>query len=100
MATRSVTLTEAMEEFIASGVAKGRFSDANEAVLEGLGLLAAREDDDKSKLSWLRAAVQEGMDASARNEYTVLRSSQDIEELMETVHLEAVGEIAAKRKRG
>jgi len=59
MPTRSVHLTEHFDQFIESGIDSGRFSDANEIVREGLRLLEEREQDERIKLEWLRAAAKE-----------------------------------------
>jgi antitoxin ParD1/3/4 len=68
MPTRNVNLTEHFDRFIETGVTSGRFSNASEVVREGLRLLEQREQEDKAKLKWLRAAAKEGFDSIDRGE--------------------------------
>ncbi len=78
MPTRNVYLTEHFDSFIASGVEKGRYSNASEVVREGLRLLEQREAEERAKIAWLRGAAQEGIDAIERGEYVTLNSSEAI----------------------
>ena len=68
MPTRNVNLTEYFDRFIETRVTSGRFSNASEVVREGLRLLEQREQEDKAKLEWLRAAAKEGFDQLDRGE--------------------------------
>lgn len=83
MPTRNVNLTEHFDRFIEFGIASGRFSNASEVVREGLRLLEQREEEDKAKLKWLRAAAKEGFDAVDRGDYVTLRSDQEIEDFVD-----------------
>jgi putative addiction module CopG family antidote len=65
MSMHNLELTEDLERFIEAGVASGRFSNAGEAVREGLGLLKERELAESQKLEWLRAAAKEAMLSNA-----------------------------------
>ena len=78
MAIRTVDLTEHFEQFIEAGVNSGRFSDANEAVQEGLTLLERREEQEQADLEWFRAAAKAGFDSLDRGEGTVLRTDEEI----------------------
>ena len=82
MPTRNVDLTEHFDNLIASGIESGQFSNASEVVQEGLRLLEERQQEDQAKLEWLRSAVQEGIEAIERGEYTTLHSRDDIEALV------------------
>jgi len=82
MPTRNVNPTERFDGFIENGVSSGRFSNASEVVREGLRLLEQREQENKAKLKWLRAAVQEGIDDVDGGDYTQLRSSQEIKDFI------------------
>jgi antitoxin ParD1/3/4 len=83
MPTRNVNLTEHFDRFIESGIASGRFSNASEVVREGLRLLEQREEEDKARLEWLRAAAREGFDAAGRGDYVTLRSDEEIEDFVD-----------------
>jgi antitoxin ParD1/3/4 len=100
MSTRNVNLTQHFDQFIESGLASGRFSNASEMVREGLRLLEQREMENRARLEWLRAAVQEGIDDLERGDYVTLHSRQEIDDWMSQVHEEAMGKSALKQKRG
>lgn len=100
MPSRNVSLTEHFDNFIELGIASGRFRDASEAIREGLRLLEQREQEDKAKLEWLRAAAKEGFDAADRGDYTALCSKEQAQFFMKEIHEEVSAEIAAERKLG
>ncbi len=100
MPTRNVNLTEHFDRFIDAGVSSGRFSNASEVVREGLRPLEQREQEDRAKLKWLRAAVKEGTDAIDRGDYTALDSDRDVKDFLRQIRREISGEIAAERRRG
>jgi antitoxin ParD1/3/4 len=89
-----------LDRFIEAGITSGRFSNASEVVREGLRLLEQREQEDKAKLEWLRAAAKKGFDAIDRGDYVTLRSDQDLTEFMRQVGEEASAELAAARNGG
>lgn len=99
MPTRNVNLTDHFDRFIEAGVRSGRFSNS-EVVREGLRLLEQREQEDKAKLEWLRAAAQEGFDAIERGDYVTLRSPREIEEFVRQIGEEVSAELAGQRQRG
>lgn len=100
MPTRNVNLTDYFDRFIEAGVASGRFGNASEVVREGLRLLEQREKEDKAKLKWLRAAVQEGIDDIEHGGYTPLRSRQQIKDFLRGVREEASAGLTAEQKSG
>ncbi len=100
MPTRNVNLTEHFDRFIEAGVASGRFSNASEVVREGLRLLEQREQEDKAKLEWLRAAAKEGFDQLDRGEGIEFESMDDFDAYIDRIGEEASAEIAVERKRG
>lgn len=63
MPTRNVSLTDALDRFVAKKVKTGRYENASEVVRAGLRTLEREEQEYKAKLAALRAAVDEG-DAS------------------------------------
>ena len=100
MPTRNVNLTEHFDRFIESGVTSGRFSNASEVVREGLRLLEQREQEDKAKIEWLRAAAKEGFDAADRGDYVAVNSEEELDALLDRIHGEASSELAAERQHG
>src|SRR5271169_3977694 len=100
MPTRNVNLTEHFDRFIETGVTSGRFGNASEVVREGLRLLEQREQEDKAKLEWLRAAAKEGFDSIDRGEGIEFESIDDFDAYMDQIGEEVSAEIAAERKRG
>ena len=100
MPTRNVNLTEHFDRFIDKGIASGRFSNASEVVREGLRLLEQREQENKAKLEWLRAAAKEGFDSIDRGEGIEFESMDDLEAHIHQIGEEAFAELAAERARG
>lgn len=47
------------------------------------------EHDERAKLEWLRTAVQEGVDAIDRGDYTDLTSELDIQTVLRHAHEQA-----------
>jgi antitoxin ParD1/3/4 len=100
MPTRNVNLTDHLDRFIEARVTSGRFSNASEVVREGLRLLEQRDQEDKARLEWLRAAAKEGFDAIDRGDYTALNSEEEIGAFLGEIREEASVDLAAERKRG
>jgi antitoxin ParD1/3/4 len=100
MPTRNVNLTEHLDRFIEAGISSGRFSNASEVVREGLRLLEQREQEDKAKLEWLRAAAKEGFDQLDRGEGTEFESMDEFDAYVDQIGEEVSAEVAAERKRG
>ena len=100
MSVRNVDLTEHQDRFIDVNISSGRFSDAGEVVREGLRLLEQRDGQYQAKLDWLRGAAKEGFDDIERGDYVVLRSGEDIEDLISRLGREAATESATERKAG
>ena len=69
-------------------------------VREGLRLLEQREQEDKAKIEWLRAAAKEGFDQLDRGDYVTLNSEEDLDVFLDQIHEEVSAELAAERKRG
>ena len=99
MPTRNVNLTEHFDKFIAAGITSGRFSNASEVVREALRLLEQREQEDKAKIEWLRAAAKEGFDDIERGDYVTLRSGREIDDFVDQLGVEASAEFAAEQNR-
>ena len=99
MPTRNVNLTEHFDRFIETGITSGRFSNASEVVREGLRLLEQREQEDKAKIEWLRAAAKEGFDAADRGDYVSLRSDREIDDFVDRVRREVSEKLVAEKVR-
>ena len=69
-------------------------------VREGLRLLEQREQEDKAKIEWLRAAAKEGFDQLDRGEGIEFDSMDDFDAYIDQIGEEVSAEIAAERKRG
>jgi antitoxin ParD1/3/4 len=82
MPTRNVNLTPHLDRFIEKRVSSGRFSNASEVVREGLRLLEQKEEEDRARLTWLRTATQEGIDAIDQGDFTELKSEQDLRKFL------------------
>ena len=88
MPTRNVNLTEHFDRFLEVGIISGRFSNAGEVVRQVLRLLEQREQKDKARLEWLRAAVKEGLDDIERGDYVTLRSHRETGDFMRQLRKE------------
>jgi antitoxin ParD1/3/4 len=100
MPTRNVNLSDHFDSFIDAGIASGRFSNASEVVREGLRLLEQREQEDKARLEWLRAAAREGFDAAARGDYATLRSDREIDDFVDQARRDVSEKLVADSSRG
>jgi antitoxin ParD1/3/4 len=99
MPTRNVNRTEHFDNFIGTGIASGRFSNASEVVREGLRLLEQREQEDKARIDWLRGAAKEGFDAADRGDYVTLRSDREIDDFVDQVRREVSEKLLAEKLR-
>ena len=97
MPTRNVNLTDRFDQFIETGVASGRFSNASEMVREGLRLLEQREQENQAKLEWLRTAVREGIEDLEQGDYTPLNSSIELDQFMKQVEADSAAAVQPKR---
>lgn len=100
MPTRNVNLTEHLDRFIEFGITSGRFSNASEVVREGLRLLEQREEEDKARLEWLRAAARKGFDAADRGDYVALRSDAEIEDFVDQARRQVSEKLGSEKGRG
>ena len=67
---------------------------------EGLRLLEQREQENKAKLKWLRAAVRQGIDEIGRGEGIEVGSIEDLGKFIDQVGKEAEAEFKIKNQRG
>ena len=68
-------------------------------VREGPRALEQREEEDKARIAWLRAAATDGFDAIDRGEFVALNSEEEIDTFLKDIHEEASGELSAERRR-
>ena len=59
-----------------------------------------REQEDKARLEWLRAAAREGFDAIDRGDYVALNSEEEIGTFLRDIHSEVSADLAAEPKGG
>jgi antitoxin ParD1/3/4 len=69
MATRNVSLTDMLDQYVEERVRSGAFQNASEVVREGLRLLRKQEDEHAAKLARFLALVKEGDDAFAAGDF-------------------------------
>jgi antitoxin ParD1/3/4 len=100
MPTRNVNLTEHFDDFIDTGIASGRFSNASEVVREGLRLLEQREQENQAKLEWLRASAKVGFEQLDRGEGIEFENMDDLAAFVRQMGEGVSGEIASERERG
>jgi antitoxin ParD1/3/4 len=98
MPTRNVNLTEHFNRFIERRVASGRFGNASEVVREGLRLLEQREQENRAKLDWLRAAAKQGFGDIEHADYVTLQSGKDINDFIDQLAEEASAGVATEQK--
>ena len=77
----------------------GDVNPTEHVVREGLRDLEPREDEDKSRIEWLRAAAKDGFDAIDRGEFVALNSEEEIDRRLKEIHEKASGELSAERRR-
>lgn len=85
MPTRNVVVTDHQAELIEGLVKSGRYQNASEVLREGLRLVEQREQEDAAKLERLRAAVDVGIQAMERGEYTEFDSVEDLRRHMRAI---------------
>ena len=85
MPTRNVVVTDHQAELIEGLVKSGRYQNASEVLREGLRLVEQREQEDAAKLERLRAAVDVGIEAMERGEFTEFDSMDDLRRHMKAI---------------
>jgi antitoxin ParD1/3/4 len=72
MATRNISLTDELDDFIDDAVKSGEYQNASEAVRDALRLLRRRRKEDALRLKVLRMQINEGVDALERGDLVEL----------------------------
>ncbi|MGB9369632.1 MAG: type II toxin-antitoxin system ParD family antitoxin [Xanthobacteraceae bacterium] len=70
MPTRNVSLTPEQDAFIDEVLQKGEYRNASEAMRDALRMLQQRRAEDALKLEKLRLAIDQGIAALERGDYT------------------------------
>ena len=70
MPTRNISLTPEQDAFIEDMLKAGEYRNASEALRDAIRALQQRRAEEALKLDKLRAAIQEGVAALARGDYT------------------------------
>lgn len=70
MPTRNISLTPEQDAFIDEMLKKGEYANASEAVRDAIRALQRRRALDALKLEKLRVAIQQGIAALDRGDYT------------------------------
>jgi antitoxin ParD1/3/4 len=68
MATRNISLTRQLDEYVEERVASGAYQNASEVVRAGLRALGRDEAEHALKLEQLKATIQVGVDELDRGE--------------------------------
>lgn len=69
MATRNISLTDALDQYVQEQVEGGAYQNASEVVRDALRLLKVRHEAHAAKVARFNAAIQEGRDAYARGDF-------------------------------
>lgn len=70
MPTRNVSLTPEQDAFIDEVLEKGEYRNASEAMRDAIRVLQQRRAEDALKLDKLRVAIDQGIAALERGDYT------------------------------
>jgi antitoxin ParD1/3/4 len=70
MPTRNVSLTPEQDAFIDEVLEKGEYRNASEAMRDAIRVLQQRRVEDALKLDRLRVAIDQGIAALERGDYT------------------------------
>ncbi|NGM62366.1 type II toxin-antitoxin system ParD family antitoxin [Sphingobacterium sp. SGG-5] len=65
MKNTSISLGDYFHQFVSSQIAAGRYKNASEVIRAGLRLL----EDEESKITALRNAIQEGIDSGIAHDF-------------------------------
>ena len=70
MPTRNVSLTPEQDAFIDEVLEKGEYRNASEAMRDAIRVLQQRRAEERLKLDRLRVAIDQGIAALERGDYT------------------------------
>ena len=81
-------------------VSSGRYQNASEVLRDGIRLLERREAEEQARLQALRQAVQVGIADIEAERFTLLESSDSIEEHFAALTEEVLAEAVPKASSG
>jgi len=84
MPTRNISLTPEQDAFIDAVLKAGEYRNASEAVRDAIRALQQRRAEDVLKLEMLRLAIQAGVDALERGDYTEV-SDEDLDAYLDSL---------------
>ncbi len=94
MPTLTIELTEESEEILSKVLKSGAFTDASEAMQEGLRLLdmrqAAIDEEEEVKAAYLRKLLAESTASYERGDYIEINTDEELEAVMEEIFQKAV----------
>jgi antitoxin ParD1/3/4 len=76
MPTRNVSLTPEQDAFIDEVLEKGEYRNASEAMRDAIRALQQRRAEDELRLEQLRVAIDQGIAALERGDYTEVDDSE------------------------
>lgn len=84
MSTRTISLTPEQDAFIDEMLKAGEYADAGEAVRDAVRALKQRRAEDALKLEKLRLAVEQGIAAIERGDYTEV-ADEDLDAYLDSL---------------
>jgi antitoxin ParD1/3/4 len=84
MPSRNINLTPEQDSFIDEMLKAGEYSTASEAMRDAIRALQQRRAEDALKLERLRLAIQEGVAALARGDYTEVED-EDLDDYLDAL---------------
>ena len=94
MATRNVSLTGMLDDYVEDRVRSGAFQNASEVVRDALRLHKARTDEEARKEERFRSLIQQGDDDVAAGRYEVVT---DLDAWFDGLEAEINAERAARK---
>ena len=98
MPTRNISFTSEQDAFIDEVIETGEYQNASEAVRDAIRALQHRRAEDALKLERLRLAVQAGVDALERGNYTEV-SDADLDDYLDSLAEETPAETVRRVAR-
>jgi len=91
MPTRNISFTSEQDAFIDEIIEAGEYQSASEAVRDAIRALQQRRAEDALKLERLRLAIQVGVEALERGEYTEV-ADEELDDYLDSLTEETPAE--------